>query len=130
VWPIQPPLGHFHSLNTLGLGRTNNPKKFGDFLASLNACMYYKIGHYKRQCPNFLKYINENGKDQVTFVDESLYLEYSSHSWWIDLGSTIHIANYLHGFHTSHGLPKGQRTIIVVNGVEAVLKSSEIYILL
>jgi hypothetical protein len=39
-----------------------------------------KTGHYKRKCPDFLQYMLENGKDQVTFVDESVCIEYPSYS--------------------------------------------------
>ena len=35
------------------------------------------------------------GEDIITFIDESLYLSYAKSTWWIDLGSTIHVANSL-----------------------------------
>jgi hypothetical protein len=82
-----------------------------------------KTGHYKRKCPDFLQYMLENGKDQVTFVDESVRIEYPSYSWWIDLGKTVHVANSLHGFYSNRGLPKGQRIIKVANKKEADVKS-------
>jgi hypothetical protein len=48
-----------------------------NFSIPSDTCLYYKkAGHYMRKCPKFLQYILENGKDHVTFVDESLYLEY------------------------------------------------------
>jgi hypothetical protein len=34
-------------------------------------------------------------KGLVTFIDESLYLEYSISTWWIDSNTTIHVANSL-----------------------------------
>lgn len=78
----------------------NQPKQSDNFLIPLDTCLYCKkIGHYKRKCPYFLQYLLENGKDQVTFVDESLYLEYPNYSWWIDSGVTTHVANSLQGLH-------------------------------
>jgi hypothetical protein len=54
-----------------------------------------KRGHYEKNCIEFLKHLNKQGKDHVTFVDESLFLSYAKSTWWIDLGATIHIANSL-----------------------------------
>jgi hypothetical protein len=52
-----------------------------------------------RDCVEFLRWLNIRGKnkckDLITSIDESLYLDYSSCTWWIDLGVTIHVVNYL-----------------------------------
>jgi hypothetical protein len=34
-------------------------------------------GHYQKNCIEFLKHLNKQGEDHVTFVDESLFLSYS-----------------------------------------------------
>jgi hypothetical protein len=34
-------------------------------------------------------------KDLITSIDESLYLDYSRVTWWIDSGVTIYIVNSL-----------------------------------
>jgi hypothetical protein len=52
-------------------------------------------GHYQKNCIEFLKHLNKQGEDNVTFVDESLFLSYSKSTWWIDSGATIHVANSL-----------------------------------
>jgi hypothetical protein len=56
-------------------------------------------GHYMRDCVEFLKWMNIHGKnkckDLITSIDESLYLDYSSCTWWIDSGATIHVINSL-----------------------------------
>jgi hypothetical protein len=74
-------------------------------------------GHYQKNCIEFLKHMNKQGEDHVTFVDESLFLSYSKSTWWIDSGATIHVANSLHGFHTRHTLQRGERSIRVANDV-------------
>jgi hypothetical protein len=52
-----------------------------------------------RDCVEFLKWLNMRGKnkckDLITSIDESLYLDYSSCTWWIDSGATIHAINSL-----------------------------------
>jgi hypothetical protein len=53
-----------------------------------------KRGHYQKNCIEFLKHLNKQGEDHVTFVDESLFLSYTKSTWWIDSGATIHVANF------------------------------------
>jgi hypothetical protein len=58
-----------------------------------------KEGQYMKDCVEFPKWINVRSKNKfkvlVTFIDESLYLEYSISTWWIDSNTTIHVANSL-----------------------------------
>jgi hypothetical protein len=56
--------------------------------------------------------------DLITSIDESLYLDYSSCTWWIDSGATIHVVNSLQGLNMRRTLPRGERTIRVTNGEE------------
>jgi hypothetical protein len=51
--------------------------------------------HYQKNCIEFLKHLNKQGEDHVTFVDEFLFLSYSKSTWWINLGAIIHVANSL-----------------------------------
>ena len=71
-----------------------------------------------RKTVQFLKNLLKKGEDIITFIDESLYLSYSKSTWWIDLGTTIHVANSLQGFHT-RTLQRGERIIKVANRVQA-----------
>jgi hypothetical protein len=46
--------------------------------------------------PDFLKMIMEKkGENIITFINESLYVQYSKSTWWIDSGATVHVANSL-----------------------------------
>ena len=36
--------------------------------------------------------MENNGENIITFVNESLYVQYLKSTWWIDLGTTIHVA--------------------------------------
>ena len=70
-----------------------------------------------------MKWINKKGTNVITFVDESLYVNYATNTWWVDSGATIHVANSLQGFDTKRTLRRGERTIRVANGVEAEAKA-------
>jgi hypothetical protein len=80
-------------------------------------------GHYQKNCIEFLKQLNKQGEDHITFIDESLFLSYSRSTWWIDSCVTIHVANSLQGFHTRRTLQRGERSIRVTNDVEAEVEA-------
>ena len=83
-----------------------------------------KPGHYKKDCPIWLKYIMaKNGKDIVSFVNESLYEKFIRSTWWIDSGATVHVANSLQGFHSTRTTPRRERCIEVANGIEAEVEA-------
>ena len=67
---------------------------------------------------DFLKWLNKTSKDKVTFIDESLYLDLPTNTWWIDSGAIVHVANSLQRFHMKRTLPRGERSIRVINGLE------------
>jgi hypothetical protein len=79
-----------------------------------------KTGHFKKDCPDWLKEImTKKGIDTVSFGNESLYLEFSKSTWWIDSGKTVHVANSLQGFHSTRTMQRSERRIKVANGVQA-----------
>jgi hypothetical protein len=86
-----------------------------------------KEGHYIRDCVEFLKWLNMRGKnkckDLITSIDEFIYLDYSSCTWWIDSGATIHVVHFLQGLSMRRTLPRGERTIRDVNGEEAEVEA-------
>jgi hypothetical protein len=80
-----------------------------------------------RDCVEFLKWLNLRGKnkckDLIISIDESLYLDYSSCTWWIDSGATIHVVNSLQGLSMRRTLPRGERTIRVANDEAAEVEA-------
>jgi hypothetical protein len=52
-----------------------------------------------------------------------MFFSYSKSTWCTDSGVTIHVANCLQGFHTRWTLRRGERSIRVVNGVEAEVEA-------
>jgi hypothetical protein len=89
-----------------------------------NTCKWCKKeGHYQKNYIEFLKHLNRKGKDYITFVDESLFLNYERSTWWIDSSATTHVTNYLQRFRTRRILPRGERSIRVVNNLEAEVEA-------
>ena len=54
-----------------------------------------KGGHKQKDCYGFKRWLNNKGTDVVTFIEESLYVNYATNTWWIDSGTMIHISNSL-----------------------------------
>jgi hypothetical protein len=57
----------------------------------------------------------KRGNNVVSFVNESLYTQFSKSTWWIDSDATVHVANSLHSTRT---MQRSERCIEVVNGVQ------------
>jgi len=59
-----------------------------------DACHFCKEkGHYKDDCAQWLKWLAKKGNDVISFIDESLYADFSMNTWWIDSGATVHVSN-------------------------------------
>jgi hypothetical protein len=109
-------------------GQDNAPMKEQDHVPK-GVCRHCKKeAHYMRDRVKFLKWFNmcDNNKckDLITSIDESLYLDYSSCTWWIDSGITIHVVNSLHGLSMKRTLSKEERIIRVANGKEAEVEAN------
>ena len=71
-----------------------------------------------------MKHLLKKGEDTITFIDETLYLSYDKSTWWIDSGATIHVANSLQGSSTRRTLQRGERWLMVANGVTADVEAT------
>jgi hypothetical protein len=61
----------------------------------------------------------KKGIDTVSFINESLYSQFSKSTWWIDSGATVHVANSLQGFHSTRTMQRSEICLEVANGVQA-----------
>jgi hypothetical protein len=57
-----------------------------------------KHGHIRRECDEFKAWLAKKGNDFIFFIDESLFTDFSSNTWWIDSGATMHVTNSSQGF--------------------------------
>lgn len=84
-------------------------------------------GHYQKDCIQFLKWLNKNGKnlviDEIIFIEEFLYIDYSPTTWWIESDATVHVANSLQGFAMRRILARGERRIKVANDKEVEVEA-------
>src|SRR3954469_15746239 len=95
------------------------------FPVDKDTCLHCKKPeHYKKDCPDWLKSIMaKKGNNIVSFVNESLYTQFSKSTWWIDSGATVHVANSLQGFHLTRTIQRRERRIEVANGVQADIEA-------
>jgi hypothetical protein len=67
--------------------------------------------------------MGKKGIDTVSFVNESLYSQFSKSTWCIDSGATVHVANSLHGFHSTGTMQRSKRCIEVANEVQVDIEA-------
>ena len=67
--------------------------------------------------------MTNNGENVILFVNESLYIQFSKSTWWIDSGATVHVTNSLQGFRSTRTTLRSERHIKVANGVQAEVEA-------
>src|SRR6266498_3398696 len=98
----------------------SQPQKAPQQESDSNGCYHCgKPGDRRSDCIKFIKWLARKGNDEVTFIDESFYVNYATNSWWIESGATIHVTNSLQGFVKRKTLRRGDRSIKVANGAMA-----------
>jgi hypothetical protein len=112
--------GNFSSSSKGKSSHQHRPQE-GQALVEKDQYLYCKErGHYKKNYHRYLKMIMEKrGENIISFVNESLYIEYSKTTWWIDSGATIHVANSLQGFHSTRTTQRSEKQVKVANGAQA-----------
>jgi hypothetical protein len=82
------------------------------FPVDKDTCLHCKKpGYYKKDCPDWLKSIMaKKGNNTVSFVNESLYTHFSKSTWWIDSGTTVHVAKKITGIPFDVDYAKKQKT--------------------
>jgi len=60
----------------------------------------------------------KKGENIISFVNKSMYIQFSKSTWWIDFGATVHVANSLQGFRSTRTTLRSERHIKVANGVQ------------
>ena len=74
--------------------------------------------HMQKHCAGFKEWLQKKGNDVVSFVDESFLADFSSNTWWIDSGATVHISNSLQVFPSMRTIRRGERSLRVADGTE------------
>src|SRR3989337_1842507 len=67
-------------------GKASYQHQQKSFSVDQDTCLHCKQkGHYKKDCADWLKSLMaKKGNNSVSFVNESLYTQFSKSTWWID----------------------------------------------
>ena len=92
-----------------------------------------KIGHWKRNCPTYLKELRAKRDDgQTSGIVFMIYVELniiSSNAWVLDTGCGTHICNLLQGFRRNKIFKKGDISLFMGNGVKVQVEAQGDYVL-
>ena len=81
-----------------------------------NKCFFCKRkGHVKKDCPKFKKWLEKKGNISSFVCYECNMVNVNINTWWIDSGSTIHIANSLQSMQNLRKLVGNELSILSGN---------------
>ena len=69
----------------------------------------------KKNCPKFQKWLEKKGKSILLVCHESNVTSVYINTWWINFGSTIHIANSLQGMQNLRKPVGSEQNILLGN---------------
>ena len=89
-----------NSSKSKGKGPMLHQPQQNKFTVEKNQCLYCKkTGHYKKDYSDYLKIIMaKKGENIITFINESLHVQYLKSTWWIDLGELFMLLIYYRDF--------------------------------
>jgi hypothetical protein len=87
-----------------------------------SACIVRNYGHIRRECDEFKAWLVKKGNDFISFIDEFSFTDFSSNTWWIDSGATVHVTNSSQGLLDARTTGR-ERSLQVADGCEAKVEA-------
>ena len=78
-----------------------------------------KKGHIKKSCPKFKAWLEKKGNLISLVCYESNMVHIFYNTWWIDSGTTIHVANTMQGFLNQRKPTESERSIYSGNRISS-----------
>ena len=78
-----------------------------------------KKGHIKKSCPKFKAWLEKKGNLISLVCYESNMVHIFYNTWWIDYGTTIHVANTMQGFLNQRKPTESERSIYSGNRISS-----------
>jgi hypothetical protein len=81
-----------------------------------------KYGNIRRECDEFKTWLIKKSNDFIFFIDESFFTDFSSNTWWINSGATVHVTNSSQGLLGARTTGR-ERSLQVANGREVKVEA-------
>ena len=97
----------------------------GDKSSKVRCFFCKKMGHVKKDCPGFKAWMIKKGDcfPNSVFSLEVNFLNVSSHTYWLDSGSPIHITTSLQGIIRRRAPRTSEQNVCVGNGQRVAVKA-------
>ena len=86
-----------------------------------------KKGHIKKSCPKFKAWLEKKGNLISLVCYESNMVHIFYNTWWIDYGTTIHVANTMQGFLNQRKPTESERSIYSGNRISSHVEAVGTY---